>query len=193
MNKSGFAFIEIIITVVVLCTSLLLIYSTYSAILSDENTRLYYDDPAFIYKTNYVKKYLEEYSEIETLKETSFTNNYILGLGTGLETIFNSEDSEEKKQNLELIINGFRINQMFLVKSELFDECLQDTEECKKSISNLNYDMQKYINTLSDTSYDYYLVIEYAIKENNDENSVSTSCTIGIDKRCKIYYTSLGI
>lgn len=50
-NKKGFAFVETIITVVILSASLLYLYSTYNAIISDEKVRLYYDDPAFIYYT----------------------------------------------------------------------------------------------------------------------------------------------
>ena len=49
MNKKGFAFIETIITIVILSSALLYLYSSYSAIISEEETRLHYDDVAYIY------------------------------------------------------------------------------------------------------------------------------------------------
>ena len=49
MKKTGFAFIETIITIVILSASLLYLYNSYDAIISDEEMRLYYDDVAHIY------------------------------------------------------------------------------------------------------------------------------------------------
>ena len=54
-NKKGFVLIETIVTVVVLTTSLLYLYNSYSSIIANENTRLYYDDVAYIYKANYIR------------------------------------------------------------------------------------------------------------------------------------------
>ena len=45
-KNRGFIIIETIITVVVLSTSLLYLYSSYSSIINREETRLYYDDVA---------------------------------------------------------------------------------------------------------------------------------------------------
>lgn len=187
MKKNGFAFVEIIITVVVLCTSLLILYSTYSAILSDENTRLYYDDPAFIYKTNYVKDFLKEYTKIEDIKRTFFEQSYVITIGTGIDALFKDSSSKEP---LEIIVENFKINQMVLVKSEMFDNCIdsENNDMCKKSLENLNYNLQKYINTLNDTSYDFYLVVVYSLKDTSNE-----ACDLGMEKRCKNYYASLPI
>lgn len=189
MKKNGFAFVEIIITVVVLCTSLLILYSTYSAILSDENTRLYYDDPAFIYKTNYVKGFLKDYTEIEKVKRAFFKRSYVVTIGTGIDALFKDSSS---KESLEMLVETFKINQMVLIKSEMFDKCIEpendDKEKCENSLGDLNYNLQKYINTLNDSTYDFYLVIEYSLKDNKNEK-----CDLGTDKRCKNYYASLPI
>lgn len=189
MKKNGFAFVEIIITVVVLCTSLLILYSTYSAILSDENTRLYYDDPAFIYKTNYVKEFLKEYTVIEKVKENFFANSYVTTIGTGFDALFKDSSSMEA---LEIMVESFKINQMILVKSEMIDNCAVDTEKykekCEKSLGDLSYNLQKYINTLNDSSYDFYLVVVYSLKETSNE-----ACISGAEVKCKNYYASLPI
>ena len=205
MNKKGFAFIETIITVVILSASLLILYSSYSAIINDEKTRLYYDDPAFIYYTNYVKKFLEEYSEIENVKKYSFNDTYIVTIGTGLEnsgSFIESIFSDEKsKTSLEKIVGSFKINQIVLVKSSMFNNCFKGTEEnCDSSLKKaMSYGMQKYISSLSDTTYDYYLVIEYASKledeteENKNYEKKLVKCTPGLDKKCQTYYASVGM
>ena len=190
MNKKGFAFVETIVTVVILSTSLLYLYSTYNVILNDENTRLYYDDPAFIYSTNYVRKFLEEYSEIDSIKRNYFDDTYIVTLGSGFNGLFSAtEMANNRFDSLNTIVNSFKINQILLVKSTMFDNCFEGNEEyCSSSISNLNYNLKKYVNSLSDTTYDYYLVVEYSI---NEESNLK--CIPGVDKRCKSYYASLGI
>ncbi len=200
-SKKGFAFVETIITVVILSASLLYLYSTYNAIISDEKVRLYYDDPAYIYYTNYVRKFLEEYSDIENVKKNYFNDTYIVTLGTGFDALFNEvEKADNRIYSLEEIVKSFKINQMILVKSEMFDNCYEGTEKyCKSSINNLSYNMQKYVNSLSDTKYDYYLVIEYANKledtteENKNKERDIIKCTPGMDKRCQTYYASVGM
>ena len=67
-NKRGFVFVETIITVVVLTTSLLYLYNSYSSIINSEEERLYYDNPAYIYKTNYIRDFLESNSNIDSIK-----------------------------------------------------------------------------------------------------------------------------
>ena len=56
-NKKGFVFVETIIVIAVLITSLLYLYSTYIALSNNEKARLLYDDVSYLYRTYYVKKY----------------------------------------------------------------------------------------------------------------------------------------
>lgn len=187
MNKKGFAFIETIITIVILSSALLYLYSSYSAIISEEETRLHYDDVAYIYYTNNVRKFLEEYSNIEDVKKNAFNNRYIEIIGTGYDGLF---DSDEKNM-AEKIVQSYNINQIILVKATLFNDCLSsENGKCKDSFSNVGYNLKNYINTISDTSYDYYLIVEYATKVDNGN---IVSCRPGIDERCNSYYSSLGI
>ena len=68
MNKKGFIFIETIIVIAILLSSLMLIYSLYANSVSSENIRLRYDDPAKLYETFYVRKYLESF-DLDVLKQ----------------------------------------------------------------------------------------------------------------------------
>ncbi len=51
VNKKGFVFIETILTIVILTTTLVVLYGSYSETLRAEKRRLYYDDISYIYKT----------------------------------------------------------------------------------------------------------------------------------------------
>ena len=189
-NKKGFAFIETIITVVILSASLLYLYSTYSAILSDEKVRVYYDDPSFIYYTNYVKKFFEEYADLENIKRSKFNDTYVISIGTGYQDLLKDRSMAAA---LEKIVESFRINHIAIVKSDMFNNCFEGTEEyCESSIKNLNYNMQKYVTSLSDTKYNYYLVVEYAIRL-DETTGKQVKCTPTIDKRCQTYYASIGL
>ena len=189
-SKKGFAFVETIITVVILSASLLYLYSTYSAILSDEKVRVYYDDPSFIYYTNYVKKFFEEYADLENIKRSKFNNTYVISIGTGYQNLLKDRSMAAA---LEKIVESFRINHIAIVKSDMFNNCFEGTEEyCESSIKNLNYNMQKYVTSLSDTKYNYYLVVEYAIRL-DETTGKQVKCTPTIDKRCQTYYASIGL
>ena len=189
-SKKGFAFIETIITVVILSASLLYLYSTYSAILSDEKVRVYYDDPSFIYYTNYVKKFFEEYADLENIKRSKFNDTYVISIGTGYQNLLKDRSMAAA---LEKIVESFRINHIAIVKSDMFNNCFEGTEEyCESSIKNLNYNMQKYVTSLSDTKYNYYLVVEYAIRL-DETTGKQVKCTPTIDKRCQTYYASIGL
>lgn len=191
-KKNGFTFIETIITIVVLSASLLYLYNSYSSIIKDEESRLYYDDTAYIYKTNHVRKFLEASTNIDYIKKFAFTNSYIITIGPGFDSMFNEEQKNKGMDySLENIFQSYNINQMVLIKSKMFDDCVDETLSlCKTSLENLSYNMKEYINTLNDTTYDYYLVIEYAEKL---EQGLITKCNPGEDKRCISYYASLGM
>lgn len=193
-KNKGFVFIETIITVVVLSTSLLYLYSSYSNIITREETRLYYDDPAYIYRTNYVRKFLEQYTNLEEIKSYAFNNSYVITIGTGFDNMFTSEQiANNMASSMENMINNFRINQMLIVDSYMLDECLgtnDDSTKCKVSTSNLSYNLNNYIKTLNELDYNYYLIVEYSEHLSNGKVS---KCVPGTDRGCDLYYVSLGI
>ncbi len=192
-NKRGFVFIETIITVVVLSTSLLYLYSSYSNIIHNEEARLYYDDPAYIYRTNYVRKFLESYTNIEEIKTYALTNSYIVTIGPLFDNMFNEIMSLNNMQaSMENMFNNFNINQMLLVDSAMLNECSVNSEDekCVSSTSNLSYNMNNYLRTLNSTDYEYYLVVEYS---EYLSDGLIRKCIPGENEGCTMYYVSLGL
>ncbi len=204
MNNKGFAFIETIITVVVLSAALLTLYGSYNSIIKNEKKRLYYDDVAYIYRTNYIRSFLEENSDIENVKSWALNNDYIITIGYDFERLFTDEQINNGAKNaLMNIVNKFHVQQMVLVKSAMLDDCIDYNGSCsdddticlmcKKAIDN-NYigrNLNAYINTLNSKDYDYYLAVEYAEKYNDD--GTLTLCTPEMDINCTSFYVSLGI
>lgn len=60
MNKKGFVFIETILTIVVLTTTLVILYTNYSRAVISERRRLYYDDISYVYKTAVIRDILDK-------------------------------------------------------------------------------------------------------------------------------------
>ena len=209
LKNKGFVFIETIVTVLVLSTSLLYLYNSYNNIIDKEETRVYYDDVAYIYKTNYIKRFLEENANIEYVKNEAFKKSYVTSIGNDFENFFyelqvneKTEETEEiseariiedLKKSLENILNNFRVNQMFLVKRNYIDECdgSETSDECYFNATDNAYNLTNYIKSINDTKHDYYLVIEYS--EKVDSDGKITKCTPRVDTNCRNYFVSLGL
>lgn len=201
LKRNGFTFIETIVTIVVLSTALLLLYNSYSSIITNEERRLYYDDPAYLYKTYFVKQFLIAHTNIDTIRTNDFIANdkYVLTIGHGYPNM--CEDSAYCT-SLQNIYNNLFINQILLVDSSLFFNCDftdSDSVKCKNSLNNnLSTGMRNYLKSLNSIDYDYYLVIEYSsaiITEVEDGNTISRACEqgYGMDDNCKTFYAAVGI
>lgn len=96
-NKKGFIFLETIITVVVLMTTLVFMYSSYSNVVIAERIRLYHDDISYIYKTKHIR-----------------------------DVVAMSIDEEKFNEAVDAKINGTDINSaylyMFGVESRIFND-----------------------------------------------------------------------
>lgn len=192
-NSRGFVLIETIITVVVLSTSLLYLYSSYSNIIDREETRLYYDDIAYIYRTNYVKRFLNNYSNINNITDY-FKDTYILTIGPSFDNMFTEEQlANNMLSSMENMFNSFNINQIVLLDANMLNDCNgsdSDSVKCNSSTKSLSYSLNNYINSLNSTEYNYYLVVEYA--ETLKDTKI-TKCIPGNNNSCNLYYVALGL
>ena len=172
-KKNGFAFIETIVTIVILSAALIYLYSSYSAIITEEERRVYYDDTAFIYYTNYVRKFLEEYADLNTIKSNAFKETYLTTIGAEYEGLFESNKSM-MKESLEKIVQSFKINQIIAMAFaiSLFIECSQVVLSYLVANLSRSFDtMDLLCNTISGL-LGYYLYkvysrinISYSIRE----------------------------
>ena len=57
MNKKGFMFVETIMVMTILTTSLITIYITFSRVLINEKRRAMFDDTSYLYRTYLLEDY----------------------------------------------------------------------------------------------------------------------------------------
>lgn len=193
MKKNGFAFVETIIAVVVLSTSLLLLYSSFNKVLHTEKTKIYYDDTAFIYRSYYLKN---------TISGLNYNNvvNYLLSNDDEYFVITGSEHtdliddiSDEDIEFFNNLINRFNVSQMVFLKENKINDiktCSNDCDtddnickECKRMYNTMSDDCDDFINYIKtvfvDVSSDYILAVEYKICEDNSN--------------CKKYYSWVSV
>lgn len=190
--KKGFVFIETIVTVVILCSALIYLYSSYSNIINNEEERVYYDDTAYIYRTYYIREFLLNNSTIEKVKNTAFNNIYVNQLSHEYEGLFTSDID---KTNFGSIFSYYNVSHIYLVSQKMINDCEGpgiDTDKiCIDSYEFLSYNARNYVKSLNTLTHDYILVIEYAEKTN--ETGAITSCVWGTDTNCHSYFASLGV
>ena len=192
MNNKGFIFIETVVTVVILSASLLILYNTYSSSFENEKDRLNYDDVAFIYRTNEIRKFLNENTLIKQLKSTAFENTYATFVGSSNLSLFSPEQqSQGIPSTLESIMNLMHINKILLLKTDYINNCYDELDICKTSVKFLTDNFKGYLKSLNDTDYDFYLVVEFG--ETIDEYGKIVKCSPDFDKNCNTYYANLGI
>ena len=148
MNNKGFVFIETIVTTVVLMTTLVLMYSSYSRVITTEQKRLYHDDIAYVYKTKHIRDVLDLTLDYAKFNEAvsnrinddhSSTRMYMY--------VFNTE-SDIYKDN-SLIIEAQELYNFY----RLVYIKIGDIEELKNCIKNrTSSDVTKCNNTLSFSS-----------------------------------------
>lgn len=192
MKKNGFVFVETIVAVVILTSSLLLLYSTFSKILQSEKTRVYYDDVNYIYRTWYVKERINSLNIMPALRDiTSNTDKYFVTVGIEYDNIFTGYERE--KTYISNLLEDYEVSQIIILKENKIDnlkkctlECSLDSncndyENCNGLYTNLSDEMINYLKTIYiDVSCTYVMVIEY--------NTCSSDNT-----NCKSYYSWVSV
>ncbi|MBQ7031312.1 MAG: hypothetical protein IJY87_05460 [Bacilli bacterium] len=192
MKKNGFVFVETIVAVVILTSSLLLLYSTFSKILQSEKTRVYYDDVNYIYRTWYVKERINSLNIMAALRDiTSNTDKYFVTVGIEYDNLFTGYERE--KTYISNLLEDYEVSQIIILKENKIDnlkkctlECSLDSncndyENCNGLYTNLSDEMINYLKTIYiDVSCTYVMVIEY--------NTCSSDNT-----NCKSYYSWVSV
>lgn len=194
-KKNGFIFIETMIVVVVLLASLLLIYSSYMGLISNNRRMARYDDPAFIYKTYSVGKFLldlkdengssiignkiKEQNAIINQRESGNIKNEdknkspIVYISINDNDLFydssssdNNSGNETRKDFFSTLYNSLNIQTIILVNKK---QITSSKEGVKINESEISSDLYKYLMSIdvsNDKDDQSYLVVMYAEKVN---------------------------
>lgn len=173
MNKKGFVFIETIIVIAVLLASLMLIYSLYVNSLSLETVRLRYDDPAKLYETFYIRKYLESFN-LDDLKRKIEDGEPYQMIYRGQSEVFGNSYNNEKIffENLWMELN---IKTIILLPYNVSELVKCNASNTVAICSNAN--LLNYLKTLDDgDENDFRLVIEYSSTLGGDACATTNGC-----------------
>lgn len=134
--KKGFALLETVIVITFLSVSLLLLYNTFTTMISNSQKNLLYDDASNIYKTYYLKEYLNLYN----LNDLLSNNIVILSCN---DFTFSSCESLLKELN---------VNKIYITRYDLKE---YKQEDYSSSFNN-------YINSLSNKEdFEYRFIVEF--------------------------------
>lgn len=206
MNKKGFVFIETIIVITVLVTSLLLIYGSFSNVLNSEKTRVRYDDTAYVYRTLYIKKFLENnnvgvlYNKVDTNNLVSFNcaYDYLVDDEPFYDPVTDSYIDNANKSFCEEMLSLLNTDNLYMTHYNIDDykNCNDfETGICSdlKYLDEGYFSYLKTLNTHEDTiTNGYRLIASFKNKKINN-----TNCLKNNDGDCLIfdineqYYASL--
>lgn len=178
MNNKGFVYIETIIAVVVLTSSLLLMYTSFNHLLQAEKSRIYYDDIAYVYRTEYLKRSLNALNIKGILADLNESAIPYTIVGAENDKLFLNS---EKERNIFLgMMSDLEVSQIVIVRENRIDKLKSCNEECALDPYCSNYDLcSDYFNNLSkdfisyikslyiDVSCTYVMLVEY--KNCNDD------------------------
>ncbi len=182
MKKNGFVFVETIISIVILTSSLLLLYTSFSKILQSEKTRVYYDDVSYIYRTEYLKNKINDLN-INTLIRHLESDDHIYFLTIGMDTEDLFLNYEEKAEFMNQLVENFEVKQMILLKANKIDnlkkcsikcsenqDC-QEYENCNDLYLKLSDEFINYLKTIYvETNTPYILGVEYETCNLDNQN-----------------------
>lgn len=187
-KKKGFVFVETLIVVAVLTASLLMLYSTYSALIRKEKTRIKYNDSAYLYRTYYLEKFFRNFrldmvSRSLNKEDTTKPLSLLTGFGCTGSLLVNEEDNKGLCENL---VEELHINNMYLTYNDLsaLQNCRNQSGVCE-ALVQVNDTASAYLKTIGgEGTSGYRIIIEYA------ENKAGERC-VGED--CIYYYTTLSL
>jgi len=194
MKRNGFVFIETIVAIVVLTSSLLLLYTTFNKVLQSEKSRVYHDDVSYVYRTYHIRNRLNELNIISVLNDITYNENkYFVTVGIEYQDLF--RNFEKEKTYMANLLNDFEVSQMIILKENKIDnlknctiECSLDQncleyENCNLIYTNLSEEFISYLKTIFiDVSCTYVLAVEY------------NTCTgTSYYDNCKKYYSWVSV
>jgi len=194
MKKNGFVFVETIIAIVVLTSSLLLLYTTFNKVLQSEKTRVYYDDVTYIYRSYYIKNRINELNMMAVLNDiTSNQDKYFVTVGVEYQELF--KGYEKEKNYIANMLEDFEVSQIIILKENKLDnlknctlECSLDAscneyENCNGIYTNLSDEFISYLKTIFiDVSCTYVMAVEYNTCTGSNGND-----------NCKKYYSWVSV
>lgn len=192
-RKKGFVFIETLVVIAVLTVSLLMTYSSYSAIVTKENIRIRYNDSAYMYRTYYLSQFLRNFRldlVASNLDDVDGNDGYnmLAGFYCSGDIFVNEEDNQGLCENL---FSNLNVSNAYITYNDLSfiqDDCTDNTKGKCEILVQVREEMANYLKTIGGNDKEgYRIIIEYS------ETKAGESCSEDEGQKCKYYYTTLSL
>lgn len=187
MDKKGFVYLETIIAIVILTSSLLLIYTTFNKLLQSEKTRVYYDEVSYVYRTENIKEAFNDINLKEVLSNLNSSPSPYTIVGIDSDVLFSG--FEPSKTFVNNLLNDYEVSQILIVKENRLGKlkqcnaCSTDETCSEYSMCNTYYGMisKNFANYIKgvyvDIQCNYVMLVEF------------NTCT----SYCRNYYAWIGM
>ena len=208
MNKKGFVFVETIIVITVLITALLLIYAGFVSVLNNEKVHSYYDDPVYLYRSIYLKSFLEKNNT--SVLFNGVDENGIIRFNCNYEGLIEDYDNVSLNTNAfcETLLSAINVDSVFLTQYNINDykncpnfyskdNSLVPSEMCLKLENLMDYPTYDYFRTLRSYSDSnnlisgYRMILVYRNLLNDVEECNPNDVVCKENEYYENYYTSL--
>ncbi len=188
-NQKGFVFVETLIVVAILTASLLMLYSTYSAIIRKEKTRVKYNDSVYLYRTYYFEKFFHNFRlDILMGNLNKDDSSKPISLLTGFGCTHNLFINEEDNLGLcEILKEELHVSKFYLTFNDLsaLQNCKDKTSGMCETLLQVNDTMASYLKTIGGSgSSGYRIILEFS------ENKDGSQCS---GEACQFYYATLSL
>ena len=197
--KKGFIFVETMVVIAFLGTVLISVYSAFTTVLDNAKTRLYYDDPVYLYRSYYILAFLEENNLTDYIKAkfgsvgAANSSTYIAEFGcTGSLSVLQGENQADKNEIAfcTKMVEDWEVSHIFIMPYivDTVVACADNTDPsstkdvtCYRNpaLQNLTVQAVNYLYSLDgfvdlntrtdDLQKEYRLVIEF--KKKDSENA----------------------
>jgi type II secretory pathway pseudopilin PulG len=184
-NKKGFAFIETLVVVAILTASLLMVYSTYNSAIIKENSRISYDDSAYLYRTYYIYNFLQNY-RMDKIASYLDDDNMITSFGCNDSLFLNDANKTDNQKMCESMLDNFHVSNIYLTYNDLgfLQDCTDQTGKCSLLLQ-VSEKAQSYMKTIGGNGKEgYRIIIEYSEKKDGSQ------C---INDNCRYFYATLSL
>lgn len=154
LNKKAFVLLETIVVITVLSVTLIVLYASYSKIISDSRKKMFYDNTEYIYKTSVIRKYLEPKINIAT------------SLGDSAYHVYCSNTLDSYKNCNATNVEGHDLFKYLSVNAIYFTDW--NTKEAKGEYIDLEATTQIYLNSIDVPSEDSIYRITVMFEEENN-------------------------
>ena len=166
-NLKGIILVETMVVIAFLATTLLTVYSSFTTVLDNAKTRIFYDDPIYLYRTYYFLSYLEKNNLPEFIdskfNNTSGTDNRSLSIvefGCNALSVTEASGGASESGFCESLKSNMEINHVFIMNYDVNDVIKCDEQSGNLDDKTLYCQRNKALQNLSISAVNYLYTLD---------------------------------